>query len=217
MLCVVGLFACQTATNGQHEARPAERNSQVMEDRDDLQMATFAGGCFWCTEAIFEELHGVEAVSSGYIGGRVPNPNYEAVCTGETGHAEAIRVLFDPKQVRFEQLLEVHFKTHDPTTLNRQGNDVGTQYRSGIFYHTPEQKEAALTIIAELDKAGIYPDPIVTEVTEATTWYPAEAYHQDYYAQNPNQGYCAMVITPKLEKFRRVFADQLRTEASTRE
>jgi peptide-methionine (S)-S-oxide reductase len=193
-----------------------ERKTQEMESVKNLQKATLAGGCFWCTEAVFQELKGVYKVTSGYIGGHVPNPTYKAICTGETGHAEATQIDYNPDEVSFEQLLEVHFKTHDPTTLNRQGNDVGTQYRSAIFYHSPEQKAAAESIIAELSKAGVYPNPIVTEVSEATTWYPAEDYHQNYYSNNPNQGYCAMVITPKMEKFRKVFADRLRTDTAAK-
>jgi peptide-methionine (S)-S-oxide reductase len=187
-----------------------ERSTNEMENVGNLQKATFAGGCFWCTEAVFQELKGVYKVTSGYIGGHVANPTYKQVCSGQTGHAEATEILFNPEEISFEELLEVHFKTHDPTTLNRQGADVGTQYRSGIFYHNDQQKAAAESIIAELTRAGVYANPIVTEVTPASQWYPAEDYHQDYYSQNPNQGYCAMVITPKIEKFRKVFADRLR-------
>lgn len=197
-----------------HETRQPERTVPKMEtptasQEKGLLKATFAGGCFWCTEALFSELKGVKKVTSGYIGGHKENPTYKEVCTGETGHAEATEILYDPNQVSFEELLEIFFKTHDPTTLNRQGADVGTQYRSGVFFHTPEQEQAAKAVIAELDKAKIYEDPIVTEVTAATVFYPAEDYHQDYYSNNPNQGYCAMVITPKVEKFRKVFADRL--------
>lgn len=205
------LIAGNASTPGGSERKPEE-----MESKKDLQTATFAGGCFWCTEAVFQELKGVYKVTSGYIGGTVANPTYEQVCTGQTGHAEATQIVYDPKEVSFEQLLEVFFKTHDPTTLNRQGNDVGTQYRSAIFYHTPEQKATAEAIIADLTKAKIYPDPIVTQVTAATQWYPAEDYHQNYYSQNPNQGYCAYVITPKVAKFRKVFADRLRKDAAAK-
>lgn len=201
--------ACTAVSCGREQPLP-ERSPLVMEKNENLQTATFAGGCFWCTEAVFQELQGVEKVTSGYIGGHEPNPTYESVCAGQTGHAEAIQILYSPELVSFESLLEVFFKTHDPTTLNRQGNDIGTQYRSAIFYHTPEQKTAAEEIIGELNAAEVFSQPIVTEVTAATIWYPAEDYHQDYYSQNPNQGYCAMVITPKLEKFRKVFADRLR-------
>ncbi len=199
-----------------HEPRQPERIPSTVEsssetlDQKGWLKATFANGCFWCTEAVFAELQGVKKATSGYLGGHKANPTYQEVCTGETGHAEAIEVLYDPKEISFEELLEVFFKTHDPTTLNRQGADVGTQYRSGIFYHTPEQRDTAKSVIAELERAKVYEKPIVTEVTEASTFYVAESYHQDYYANNPNQGYCAMVITPKLEKFRKVFADRLR-------
>ena len=200
--------------SAQAEPQP-ERNEKEMDNKN-LQEATFAGGCFWCTEAVFQELKGVYKVESGYIGGQVPNPTYEQVCGGQTGHAEATRIFYNPDEVSFAQLLEVHFKTHDPTTLNRQGNDVGTQYRSGIFYHSPEQKAEAEAIIAALQAEKVYSDPIVTEVTAATQWYPAEDYHQNYYSNNPRQGYCAMVITPKVEKFRKVFADRLRTNAAAK-
>ena len=224
ILIVLGIAWAGTRTEPQdnlttgNAAAPgvAERKSEEMESNKDLQTATFAGGCFWCTEAVFQELKGVYKVTSGYIGGTVANPTYEQVCTGQTGHAEATQIVYDPKEVSFEQLLEVFFKTHDPTTLNRQGNDVGTQYRSAIFYNTAEQKATAEAIIAELTKANIYPDPIVTEVTAATQWYPAEGYHQNYYSQNPNQSYCAYVITPKVEKFRKVFADRLRKDAAAK-
>lgn len=198
-----------------HETRDSERTVKTMEtppnptQQKELSKATFAGGCFWCTEALFSELKGVRKVTSGYIGGHQENPTYQEVCTGQTGHAEATEILYDPKEIEFEQLLEVFFKTHDPTSLNRQGADVGTQYRSGVFYHTPEQKQVTETVIAELEKAKVYDKPIVTEVTAATTFYPAEEYHQDYYSNNPNQGYCAMVITPKMEKFRKIFAARL--------
>jgi peptide-methionine (S)-S-oxide reductase len=169
--------------------------------------ATFAGGCFWCTEAVYAELKGVESVSSGYIGGKVPNPTYKDVCTGLTGHAEAIEIEYDPAVVPFEKLLEVFFATHDPTTLNRQGADVGTQYRSGIFYHDDEQKRIAEEVIAELNAARIFPGKIVTEVTLASTFYPAEDYHQDYFAKNPFQPYCQAVAAPKVQKVRKVFKD----------
>ncbi|HIB67581.1 MAG TPA: peptide-methionine (S)-S-oxide reductase MsrA [Phycisphaerales bacterium] len=183
-----------------------------MPNQEKLKKATFAGGCFWCTEAIFQEMKGVYKVTSGYIGGQVENPTYKAVCTGQTGHAEAVEITYNPEEVTFQELLEVHFKTHDPTTLNRQGADRGTQYRSGIFYHDEEQKKAAEDVIRSLEQEKVYPDPIVTEVTEATIFYPAEDYHQDYYANNGQAGYCQMVITPKMEKFRKVFAEKIRQE-----
>ncbi len=190
-----------------------ERVSQVTKDVENLEKATFAGGCFWCTEAVFQQLKGVSRVTSGYIGGQTVNPTYEQICSGDTGHAEATEIAYDPKEITFAELLEVHFKTHDPTSLNRQGNDVGTQYRSSVFYHTPQQKAAAEEIISELNEQKVYSDPIVTEVVPASEFYVAEAYHQDYYSNNPRQGYCAMVITPKVEKFRKIFADKIREDS----
>ena len=172
-----------------------------------LAKATFAGGCFWCTEAVYAEIKGVEGVTSGYIGGKVPNPTYKDVCTGLTGHAEAIEIEYDPAVVPFEKLLEVFFATHDPTTLNRQGADVGTQYRSGVFYHDDEQKRIAEEVIVKLNAAGVFPGKIVTEVTPASTFYPAEDYHQDYFAKNPFQPYCQAVAAPKVQKVRKVFKD----------
>jgi len=172
-----------------------------------LAKATLAGGCFWCTEAVYAEIKGVKEVTSGYIGGQLPNPTYKDVCTGRTGHAEAIEIEYDPQAVPFEKLLEVFFATHDPTTLNRQGADVGTQYRSGIFYHDEEQKRIAEEVIRKLDEAKVFPAKIVTEVTKATTFYPAEDYHQDYFANNPFQPYCQAVAAPKVAKVRKVFKD----------
>ena len=175
------------------------------------EIADLGGGCFWCLEAVYDELEGVHKVVSGYEGGHVENPSYNAVCTGNTGHAEIVRVTFDPDVVTFEDILRVFFTIHDPTTLNRQGADVGTQYRSVIFYHDEAQKKTAETVMAELDDAGIWPNPIVTEVTEATTFYPAEDYHQDYYTNNSYQPYCQVVINPKLAKFRRKYASRLKS------
>ena len=172
-----------------------------------LAKATFAGGCFWCTEAVYAEIKGVKSVTSGYIGGQVPNPTYKDVCTGLTGHAEAIEIEYDPQVVSFEKLLEVFFATHDPTTLNRQGADVGTQYRSGVFYHDDEQKRVAEQVIAKLDAAKVFPGKIVTEVTKASTFYPAEGYHQDYFAKNPSDRYCNAVAAPKVEKVRKAFKE----------
>ena len=169
--------------------------------------ATLAGGCFWCTEAVFAELKGVKKVVSGYTNGTVPNPTYKQVCTGLTGHAEAIEVEYDPAVVPFEKLLEVFFATHDPTTLNRQGADAGTQYRSGIYYHDDEQKQVAEKVIKALDDAKVFPAKIVTEVKKAEKFYPAEDYHQDYFANNPNQPYCRAVAAPKVDKVRKVFKD----------
>lgn len=175
-----------------------------------LAKATFGGGCFWCTEAVFERIAGVKSVVSGYIGGEVPNPTYKDVCTGLTGHAEAVEIEYDPAVVSFEKLLEVFFATHDPTTRNRQGVDVGTQYRSGVFYHDAEQKQIAEQVITRLDAARVFPGRIVTEVTKATTFYPAEAYHQDYFANNPGQGYCRAVVAPKVDKVQKVFKGLLK-------
>jgi peptide-methionine (S)-S-oxide reductase len=185
-----------------HAAEPEDASSG-----GKLAKATFAGGCFWCTEAVYAELKGVKSVTSGYIGGKVPNPTYKDVCTGLTGHAEAIEIEYDPTVVPFEKLLEVFFATHDPTTLNRQGADVGTQYRSGVFYHDDEQKRITEQVITKLNAARVFPGPIVTEVTPASTFYPAEDYHQDYFAKNPFQPYCQAVAAPKVQKVRKVFKD----------
>ncbi len=175
------------------------------------ETATLAGGCFWCLEAAFERLQGVEEVVSGYTGGQAPRPTYQQVCTGATGHAEAVQVTFDPGVITFRELLEVFFTIHDPTTLNYQGADYGTQYRSAIFYHTPEQKAEAERSIAELGASGAWPRPIVTEVKPLGDFYPAEEYHQGYYRRNPGQGYCQVVIAPKVAKLRRKYAARLKT------
>jgi peptide-methionine (S)-S-oxide reductase len=174
------------------------------------ETATLAGGCFWCLEAAFLELKGVEKVESGYTGGSVPNPSYEAVCTGRTGHAEAVQVVFDPAVISYRDLLGVFFTIHDPTTLNRQGPDHGTQYRSAVFHHTPEQEAAAREVIAALEAEKVWGDPIVTEVAPLEAFYPAEAYHRDYYRRNPNQGYCQVVIAPKVAKVRKEYFDRLK-------
>ncbi len=175
-----------------------------------LTKATFAGGCFWCTEAVYEQIKGVKSVTSGYLGGSVADPTYRDVCTGLTGHAEAVEIEYDPEVVPYENLLEVFFATHDPTTKNRQGADVGTQYRSGVFYHDDEQKRIAEDVIARLDASGAFPGRIVTEVTKASTFYPAEDYHQEYFANNPRQPYCQAVVGPKVEKVRKVFRELLK-------
>lgn len=174
------------------------------------EIATLAGGCFWCLEAVYDQLKGVVSVESGYIGGHVERPTYEAVCGGDTGHAEAIRITFDSDLITYRELLEVFFVIHDPTTLNRQGHDVGTQYRSGIFYHTSEQKRIAEEVIASFTKEQVHTNPILTEVVPATTWYEAEAYHQEYFARNPFQGYCTAVVGPKVAKFRKLFSAKLK-------
>jgi peptide-methionine (S)-S-oxide reductase len=175
-----------------------------------LDTATFGEGCFWCTEAIFQRLKGVVSATSGYSGGTVANPTYEQVCTGETGHAEVTQVVYDPKVISYDELLKVFWKTHDPTTLNRQGADVGTQYRSVIFYHNDTQEETAEHYKTELDKSGAYDKPIVTQIVPFKNFYKAENYHQDYYNNNPNKPYCTLVIAPKLDKFEKVFKDELK-------
>lgn len=174
------------------------------------EVAILGAGCFWCVEAVFEELNGVISVESGYMGGHIDNPTYREVCTGTTGHAEVAKVTFDPSVVSFKEVLEVFWQTHDPTTLNRQGADVGTQYRSAVFYLSEDQKSTAEFYKQKLNESGAFNGPIVTEITKASTYYPAEDYHQNYYALNSNQGYCQFVIRPKLEKFRKVFADKLK-------
>jgi peptide-methionine (S)-S-oxide reductase len=177
---------------------------------NDLEIATFGAGCFWCTEAVFLNVKGVTKVVSGYSNGKVKNPTYKEVCTGLTGHAEVTQITFDPGQVSFEELLEVFWNTHDPTTLNRQGADEGTQYRSAVFYHNEEQKKIAEAYKKQLEASHVYKDPIVTEISPLTSFYPAEDYHQNYYALNPNQGYCQYVIRPKVEKFKKQFASKLK-------
>jgi len=176
-----------------------------------LCIATLAGGCFWCLEAVYDQMKGVVAVESGYIGGHVDHPTYEAVCSGRTGHAEAVRITFDPTVVSYRELLEVFFVIHDPTTPNRQGHDVGTQYRSAVFFHGSEQKQIAEEVSAGVTMEKLYGNPIVTEITAAGSWYEAEPYHQEYFARNPFQGYCAAVVGPKVVKFRKRFASKLRT------
>ena len=174
------------------------------------EVATLGGGCFWCTEAVFVELRGVDRVVSGYMGGQLPNPSYEQVCSGRTGHAEVIQVTFDPAAVSFREILEVFFTTHDPTTLNRQGGDEGTQYRSVVFHHDDEQRRVAEEVIRGVTERRLYDDPIVTEVSPAAQFYPAESYHQDYYARNSYQGYCQVVIAPKVSKFRKEYMSRLK-------
>ncbi len=186
-----------------------------MSDADQtpkgLSSVTFGGGCFWCTEAIYKELKGVHSVTSGYSGGTVERPSYEQVCSGGTGHAEVIRIDYDPAVISFEELLEVFWRTHDPTTLNRQGNDSGTQYRSVVFFHDDEQRRVADDLKRRLDESGAFSRPIVTEITPLLNFYPAEDYHQDYFEQNPNQPYCAAIIRPKLDKFAKAFAGKLKS------
>jgi peptide-methionine (S)-S-oxide reductase len=180
------------------------------ETKQKQETATFAGGCFWCTEAIFDQLKGVLSVTSGYSGGDVINPSYKEVVTGRTGHAEAIQIIYNPAQISYTELLEVFFKTHDPTTLNRQGADVGTQYRSAVFYHNEEQQGKAEDIIKSLNEAAIWNAPIVTEVTAYKNFFEAEDYHQEYFSNNPGQPYCRAVIQPKVKKFEEVFKEKLK-------
>ena len=176
----------------------------------NLDTITLGAGCFWCVEAIFEALNGVESVTSGYSGGNIKNPAYREVCSGSTGHAEVVQLSYDTALISLSEILEVFFLTHDPTTLNQQGADIGTQYRSAIFYHSDSQRKIAEEIKSQLDASGAFPKPIVTEITAFSSFYPAENEHQNFYAQNPNQPYCRMVIQPKMEKFKRVFSDKLK-------
>ena len=196
--------------------RPAadEKSTMTTEKKDQsgLQLATFGNGCFWCTEAIFQQLNGVEKVVSGYSGGKVKNPTYREVCSGLTGHAEVIQITYDPKKITFDELLEVFWKTHDPTTLNRQGADVGTQYRSAVFYHNEDQKRLATEYRKKLDESGAFDNPIVTEVTPFTEFYPAEDYHQNYFNLNGEAPYCSFVIQPKVDKFKKVFKSKLKVQ-----
>lgn len=202
-----GLIGCSART------QTNKLSAAIINMNEKVDTATFATGCFWCTEALFEELKGVLKVTSGYSNGHVVNPTYKQVCTGETGHAECVQVQYEPDKISYDDLLEVFFQVHDPTSLNRQGADEGTQYRSAIFYHNDEQKEKAAYYKRELDKSGSFPKPIVTEIAAAQTFYPAEDYHQEYYALNKNSNpYCSVVIRPKLEKFKKVFADKLKKD-----
>jgi peptide-methionine (S)-S-oxide reductase len=207
-MSVMTFGGCENKSNNIHSEN--KKDSGEILNMDNLEKATFGSGCFWCTEAIFENLNGVNSVVSGYAGGQVLNPTYEEVCAGKTGHAEVTQITYDPSVISYDELLEVFWKTHDPTTLNRQGNDVGPQYRSAIFYHNEEQKLLAEKYKAELDKSGAWDNPIITEISPLANYFPAEEYHQDYYINNSNQGYCAFVIAPKLEKFKNVFKDKLK-------
>ena len=191
-----------TSLMAAQEKPPAEKSK--------IETVTLGGGCFWCVEAVFQEVKGVTAVESGYAGGKSDNPTYKEVCGGQTGHAEVCQIKYDTSVLTFKDILEVFFKTHDPTTLNRQGNDKGTQYRSVIFYHTPEQKEVAEKIKKELDASGAFKSPIVTEISPISKYSKAEDYHQNYFKTNPDQGYCAYVIAPKMDKFRKVFKEKLK-------
>lgn len=181
-----------------------------MEQNTQYEMATFAGGCFWCLEAPFGSLQGVKEVVSGYMGGHTLNPDYKQVCTGETGHAEVIRIYFDPLEISYRNLLEIFFALHDPTTRNRQGNDIGTQYRSAVFYHSDTQRDIAREVISELTSQGVWSKPVTTEVVPAETFYPAEEYHQHYFERNPQQPYCQAMIGPKMAKLRSIYREKLK-------
>jgi methionine-S-sulfoxide reductase len=211
--CLALVLAAGPDSATEEKMSPQPNNTQATDmnanNNDKLETATFASGCFWCSEAVFQQLRGVKAVVSGYAGGHVDNPTYEQVCSGTTGYAEAIQVKFDPAVIPFTDLLQVFWQTHDPTTLNRQGNDVGTQYRSAIFYHSDEQRKQAEEYKQQLDASKTFKAPIVTEITPFTNFFSAEKYHQNYYQDNPNQGYCQFVIRPKVEKFRHQFANLL--------
>lgn len=201
-------FACQAPGTGTPAPSPTMNTAPTPVHLDTI---TLGAGCFWCVEAIFQEMAGVHSVVSGYMGGHVKNPSYKEVCTGNTGHAEVARIAFDRTVTSVDAILEVFWATHDPTTLNRQGADVGTQYRSAVFYHNDEQREKATAYKAALDGSGAFPRPIVTEIVPAVEFHPAEDHHQEYFANNPEQAYCRMVIQPKLDKFRKVFAEKVRT------
>lgn len=208
-IAILAIIMMSCITHAQKQENLSVNKNAGM-NTGNIEIATFGGGCFWCTEAIFEQLEGVQKVESGYSGGHVKNPSYKAVTTEQTGHAEVIHITFDAKKIDFNLLLDVFFNTHNPTTLNRQGADKGTQYRSAVFYHNDAQKNVANTMIDALDKEGVFDDKIVTEVTEFDTFYLAENYHQDYYNNNSTQGYCQMVINPKLEKFQKMYKEKLK-------
>jgi peptide-methionine (S)-S-oxide reductase len=199
-------IGCQPKSNKIYK----DENVDMTDQNTKLDTATFGEGCFWCTEAVFERLKGVKSVVSGYSGGTVANPSYEEVCTGTTGHAETCQIIYDPNEISYQELLIVFFRTHDPTSLNRQGADTGTQYRSVIFYHNEKQKELAKFAKEKINEEKLYDKPVVTEITAFTKFYKAEDYHQNYYDHNPNQGYCAYVIAPKVEKFEKLFKDKLK-------
>lgn len=208
LIPLFSLVSCHEAANTKNNMNTS--TTSLTADGTKADTATFGTGCFWCTEAIFQQLEGVLKVSSGYSGGHVANPSYREVGEGTTGHAEVIQVIYDPQKISFDELLEVFWQTHDPTTLNRQGNDVGTQYRSAIFYHSDEQKQKAQKYKADLDKSGAFDNPIVTEITPFSEFYIAEDYHQNYFNNNGSQPYCYFVIKPKLEKFQKVFKSKLK-------
>ncbi len=209
LLFVPAVFCFFLGCSAAPHAAPDSGQSAI-NSGTDMDTITLGAGCFWCTEAIFSNMKGVQSAKPGYSGGQIKNPAYREVCSGRTGHAEVVQVVYDPQHLALRELLGVFFQTHDPTTLNRQGADVGTQYRSAVFYHSEAQAELAKSIIKELDASGAFPNPIVTEVTAFETFYEAEPEHLDYYAKNPDQGYCRVVIRPKMEKFKKVFPDMVK-------
>lgn len=212
LFCALTLFVYPGCGKGNH--KDARLNTKAISntkgENSQLEKATLAGGCFWCIETIFEDLKGVENVESGYSGGRVENPTYEQVCSGTTGHAEVVQITFDPSVITYAKLLEIFFHIHDPTTLNRQGADVGEQYRSAIFYHSDSQKQTAEKVKKDIADSGLWNNPIVTEITKFEKFYNAEEYHQDYYKNNPEKGYCSIVIAPKVRKFYKEYKDYLK-------
>lgn len=208
---VVGSISCND-TRGAAPNADKERGRENMSETENTKLATFGGGCFWCVEAVFQRLDGVVSVKSGYSGGMVKDPTYEQICTGKTGHAEVCQVRFDPEKIGFDELLEVFFNTHDPTTKDRQGNDVGTQYRSVVFYHDDKQKQQTEQFIKKLNASDAFKDPIVTEVSPLGEFYAAEKYHQNYFNLNPKQGYCRFVIQPKVEKLKKNFKEKLKQD-----
>jgi len=213
IITIFGFFAfmsCNHAQNNNETSSSKKTKKQNKMINKNYEIATFGGGCYWCIEAVFQRLNGVEKVESGFSGGQVKDPTYKEVCTGKTGHAEVIQITFDTTKTSFAEILKVFFTMHDPTTLNQQGNDVGTQYRSAIFYHNDEQKRISEETIAELNKVHAYPNPIVTEVVKFDIFYKAEDYHQNYYNENSGEGYCRFVIQPKIEKFEKVFKDKMK-------
>lgn len=207
---IVLLFLLSCQNKAQQNTTQSPQKPITMNVPQGKEIATFAGGCFWCTEAIFQNVKGVEKVTSGFTGGFIKNPAYREVCNGTTGHAEGVQIIYNPQEIAYEDLLEIFFGTHDPTTLNRQGNDVGTQYRSEIFYHSDSQKEKAEQYIKWLENEKLYTNPIVTKVSPAVAFYYAEDYHQDYYSNNSEQGYCRIIIAPKLEKLRKHYISKLK-------
>jgi len=204
----MAVLGCSSVADEPKSETPGKNSNQD----DKMETITFGAGCFWCVEAVFQRMKGVEKVVSGYMGGEVPNPTYKMICTGRTGHAEVCQISYDPTEVSIPELLEVFWKTHDPTTLNRQGNDVGTQYRSAIFYHNDEQKRVSEEYKQKLDKSGAFGATIFTDITAASEFYGAEDYHQNYFNLNPRQGYCQMIVGPKVEKFKQVFPDKVKEE-----